>query len=107
MAIYDYIPIEPTGMYEWTLFVFGIIGMATMVSIKLFDKWKIEHDINMHEQIQRIDEHERRLNDASTDMAVIKSDLTYVKQSLDGLKTPLENMIELTQKVFEKVLDNK
>lgn len=107
MTIYDYIPIEHTGMSEWTLFVFGIAGIATMVSIKLFDNWKIAHDEYMAEQTHRIDEHERRLSEASTDKAVMKADLSYIKQSLDEIKKPLQNMTELTARLFENVLDRK
>ena len=105
MPIYDYIPIEHTGMSEWTLFVFVILGIATVTTIKLFQIWKTNHDTHMCEQVKRIDEHERRLSDASTDMAVIKSDIRHVKDSLDVIRKPLEDMTELTQRVFDKVLN--
>lgn len=107
MSIYDCIPVEPHGMSEWTLFVFIGASIAAGIAVKLFDNWKIEHDKKMKNQIQRIDEHDRRLSDASTDMAVMKADLSYIKQSLDELKTPLENVAKLTERVFEKVLNDK
>ena len=107
MSAYDYIPVEHHGMSEWTLFVFIVAGIATAISIKLFESWRTNHDAHMQEQVKRIDAHDQQLSSVSTDMAVIKSDIGHVKTSLEEIKTPLKNMTELTEKVFEKVLDNK
>ena len=107
MSAYDYIPIENHGMSEWTLLVFIFIAVAVSILIKLLIMWKEVHDNHMSEQVKRIDAHDQQLSCVSTDVAVIKSDIGHVKTSLEEIKTPLKNMTELTEKVFEKVLDNK
>lgn len=107
MSIYDNIPIEHHGMSEWTFLVFIFIGIAVAILAKLAMLWKDAHDNHMSEQVKRIDAHDQQLSSVSTDMAVIKSDIGHVKTSLEEIKTPLKNMTELTERVFEKVLDNK
>lgn len=107
MSAYDYIPVEHHGMSEWTLFVFVVVGIATVIAIKLFEIWKINHDSHMQEQVKRIDAHDVQLNSIATDLVVIKTDIGYVKTSLGEIKTPIENMTELTHMVFEKVLEEK
>jgi len=107
MSVYDYIPIEHRGMSEWTLFVFVVLGVAAISTIKLFQIWKVNHDKDMREQVKRIDEHEQRLSTVSTDLAVIKTDIGYVKGSLKQIEKPLGDMTELTQRVFDKVLNGK
>ena len=107
MSIYDNIPIEHHGMSEWTFFVFVFIAVAVTILVKLLIMWKAAHDLHMSEQVKRIDAHDVQLSCVSTDVAVIKTDIGHVKTSLEEIKTPLKNMTELTEKVFEKVLDNK
>lgn len=105
MSAYDYIPIEPHGMSEWTLFVFVILGIATMVSLKLLTVWKINHDTHMEKQIRRIDAHDQQLNNVSTDLIVIKNDIGHMKNSLEHIKKPLDDMSELNKMVLAKVLE--
>ena len=105
MAIYDIIPLELHGMSVWTLFVFVIAGFAIATAIKLFNVWRINHDINMSEQVKRIDAHDQQLNGVAIDIAEIKIDGKHVRQSLEEIKEPLDDMRELNKMVISKVLE--
>lgn len=105
MPIYDYIPVEHSYMSEWTLFVFAIAGIATIISIKLFENWKTNHDTHMQEQVKRIDAHDQQLNNVSTDIIVIKNDIGHVKNSLERIEEPLKDMGDITKMAIAKVLE--
>lgn len=107
MSIYDNIPIEHHGMSEWTFLVFVFIAAAVTILIKLLVMWKVAHDLHMCEQVKRIDAHDQQLNCVSTDVAVIKSDIGYVKESVTRMEEPLKGMSELTTMVINKVLDKE
>ena len=107
MSVYDYIPIEHHGMSEWTLFVFFIAGMATAIAIKLFEKWRANHDAHMHEQVKRIDAHDRQLNNVAMDIIEIKTDGKHVKESLQRIEEPLKDMRDITKNAIAKVLGDK
>ena len=107
MSIYDNIPIEHHGMSEWTLLVFIFIGIAVAILAKLAMLWKDAHDNHMSEQVKRIDAHDQQLSSVSTDVAVIKSDIGYVKESVTRMEEPLKGMSELTTMVINKVLDKE
>ena len=108
MSAYDYIPIEHHGMSEWTVFVFVIAGIATAITIKLFENWKINHDTHMQEQVKRIDAHDQQLSSVAMDIIEIKTDGKHVKESLQRIEEPLNDMRDITKNAIAKVLgDNK
>lgn len=105
MAVYDYIPVEPHGMSEWTLFVFIIAGIATAISIKLFESWRNNHDAHMHEQVKRIDAHDHQLNNVAMDLVEIKTDGKHVKESLQRIEEPLNDMRDITKIAITKIME--
>ena len=108
MSVYDCIPVEHHGMSEWTLFVFVIAGIATAIAIKLFERWRANHDAHMHEQVKRIDAHDQQLNNVAIDIAEIKVNGKHAKESLQRIEEPLKDMRDITKLAIAKVLgDNK
>lgn len=106
MSVYDCIPVENHGMSEWTLFVFVIAGVATAIAIKVFESWRNNHDAHMHEQVKRIDAHDQQLNNVAMDLVEIKTDGKHVKESLERIEGPLNDMRDITKIAITKVMEN-
>lgn len=105
MSMFDNIPIEHHGMSEWTLLVFIFVSIAGTILIKLLMMWKEAHDNHMSEQVKRIDAHDQQLNSVSLDIIEIKTDGKHVKESLQRIEEPLNDMRDITKTAIAKVLE--